>query len=706
MKLKIGSRSKVTFVTFAVTMLLCLIFVPTVAMAITEDEIYKTQYEMGWVQIPYGNGIDDDQDGTIDEDDGSEPDVVTGTNNVSESQNAIDSWHSLYTQTGVWVGGSYEELWRISSSDNVSISGTANNCYEIDVSDQAYELVPAKTISVLTYYMNIPANKLMNGASEFWFRSPLAWDTDIFFGGVSTNAGSHFLNIYDDDDTLVWASPNDNIPQRKFVRDNSTNGLTSNYYRIYYKIDMNFITNVRYRFEEYIRPLNSGDAINYVDVFMARFQDIAGDGETDMYTFWGTNYTRKLTTEASWSIVFTLGKGLMGGEKIIFGDWQNEHGGSHEQVLETQWINGSLSGVNNTGSLRMVFPLRTTRPLNMSIEFRIKSGNTTSIWDSDPACTFLTDVTGTLIYDFNITDPDPTKPNAYQFIFHFTNLWEDFNGNNASLQAVTFYMYPVSGTVITYMNASGIYEANAFSAHVEIAQESTAKTKSASKGPNIATMLFGFLTMVVGILLIATVVGAVWGIPLAFSGVMIATGVAVATGVGTIALGAYITFKGYQGYTLKQVFQGIADGVVRFANDVINGIRFIAGAIWDGLMWVVTKILELGQAMLYWGGVILDALAQIVYFLAFVLVIYMWNWFLVLMKHISRGDIEQAFAQLKKPIVKYAKKTLRYSRAYTATEAHLRKRAKTPYGSQVQAQEERTQGNKLLRQAVVKQFED
>jgi hypothetical protein len=702
MKLRIGSRLKVTFVTFAVTMLLCLVFVPTVAMAVTQDEIYNTQYEMGWVQIPYGNGIDDDADGTIDEADGSEPDVVTGTNNVSESQNTIGTWYPDYLRDGVWVGGSYEELWRISASDNVSVSGTANNCYEIDVTDQEYELVVAKTISVLTYYVNIPANKLMNGASEFWFRSPLAWDNDIFHGDV--DHPHHYLNIYDDDDVLVWASPNDYIPGDKVVRDNSTNGLASNYYRIYYKINMNFRTDVRYRFEEYVRPMNSGDAINHVDVFMARLQDIAGDSETDMYAFWGTGYTRKLTTEASWSAIFTLGKGLMGGEKIIFGDWENTHLGSHYQELWTQWINGSASGVNNTGSLRIVFPLRTTRPLNITIEFRIRCGTTTYAWGSDPACTDVTDVTGTLIYDFNITDPDPTKPNAYQFRFYFTNLWEDYNGNNASLQAMTFYIYP--GGIISYRNASGTFEVNAFSAHVEIAQESTAKTKSKSAGPNIATMLLGIAIIIVGVLLITTVIGAVWGVPLAFSGLTIATAVAVAGGVGTVAVGAYFTLKGYQGYTIQQVFKGIADEAVRIVNDIVAGVQHLAGAIWDGLMWVVTKILELGQAMLYWGGVILDALAQIVYFLAFVLVIYMWNWFLVLMKHISRGDIEQAFAQLKKPIVKYAKKILRYSRAYTATEAHLRKRAKTPYGSQVQAQEERTQGNKLLRQAVVKQFED
>jgi hypothetical protein len=150
-----------------------------------------------------------------------------------------------------------------------------------------------------------------------------------------------------------------------------------------------------------------------------------------------------------------------------------------------------------------------------------------------------------------------------------------------------------------------------------------------------------------------------------------------------VALGAYITVQGAMGMSLQQVFQGIADGTVRLINGIVTGIQLIGGAIWAGVMWTVTKILELGQAILYWGGVALDALAQIIYFVAFIIIIYCWNWFLVLMKHIARGEIETAFASVKRPMKKLVKKTLRYSRAYQTTEGFLRKRAKRPYGWQV-----------------------
>jgi hypothetical protein len=666
-------------------------YVVDTVLGITEDEIYDTQYEMDWVQIPYGNGIDDDADGTIDETDGSEPDVITGSLNATTANNTIaDSWYDDYKMDGVMVGGAYEELWSIESSENISIS-PVQDCYEADVSGAdagTYDVIH-DVICVVSFYVNIPPSKLMNGASEFWYRSPLNWDEGIYKSYGGGTEPQWYLNIYNEDNELVYASnqPDNTIPSnRKTVDD-------SGYTRIYEKVNMNFRTNERYRFEEYVET-DADAPINDVELFFGRFQDIAGDEEVNTYVFYGTSYARKVTTECSWSAIFTIGKGLQGGEKIIFGSMDPGN-----FTITTQWINGS-SSIDDSDGARVIFPLRTTRPLNITVKYRVNSGGLLGGWQTTTEP--IVNLTGTLIYDFNVTDTNASAPNLYQFQFIITNLDENYSSDGvdndgdtlideADEQAMTFYIYPVTGNFIYIENTTGIIEANHFVTHVELAMESEDPVGAeAGTGPDLLTMLIGFLIIVIGVILIISVIGASIGVPLLFSGVAIGTASTImsAVGIGAIALGSALVIAGAGGVSLNQIWNGLADGTIRIINGIISGIEYIAGAIWNGILFTVTKIIELGQAIGYWAGVILDALAQIVYFLAFIIIIYMWNWFLVLMKHIARGDIEQAFAKIKKPIVKYGKKTLRYSRGYTATEGFLRNRAKKPYGWQAKQMRE------------------
>jgi hypothetical protein len=646
MEIKIGGkRSRRTFAVFAVIMLLCLIFVPSIiAAAETMEDVYDIDYEMGWVQIPYGNGIDDDNDGTIDEDDGSEPDVVTGTGDYTTGNNTvIESWYNDYLPYGVIVGGSYEELWRVTCSENVSIN-PIQTCYAFSVETNSYENI-TNTINAVTYYMNIPASKLMNGASEFWYRSPLLWDDTVYKEDAS--GPYHYVNIYDEDNNLVYATPVDNgdIPDPTNVVDDS------GYERLYYKINMNFQTDNTYRIEEYVKTI-ADNPINSVDIFMARFQDIADDGELFTYTFWGNANARKVATECSWSMVFTLGKGLQGGEKIIFG--------GQNYSIETQEFPGDDT-IDNTGSLQIIFPLRTTRPLNITVSYRIYSGGDDSGWLQDPSTHDIVDACGTLIYAFNVTDPNATAPNTYRIRFNITNLDEDYNGENCSNQAMTFYMFPNYGDAIVITNGTNISEVNFFACHIEVANEKVA-TQTATKGSDIWTMLVGFAVIIVGIILVATVIGAGIGVPILFGGITIASGTALAIGAGAVALGSALYIAGIMGYSLRQIYDGIASGAVRLLNAVVKGIQVIGGAIWNGLIYTIAKIVELGSAMLHYGAMILNIVWEIFAFLAFILVLYCWNWFLVLMKYIAKGDIESAFAAVKKPIQKYGKKAIKYTR--------------------------------------------
>ena len=670
---RLSRRSRIYFTAIVLVLMVGLMVSPAV-WAYTTDEIYDVEYEMGWSQILYGNGIDDDHDGEIDEFDGSEPDVQYGTKTVTTGNNTIfDSWYDDYIYKGVVVAGSYEELWRVSCSENVSITPT-QTCYYFSRTTGEYE-TKTNVINAVAFYINIPASKLMNGASEFWYRSPLRWDDTVYDEwagpGIPFTIPEHYINIYDDNDNLVYATPfsltgNLSIPGPSVVLDDS------GYERLYYKINMNFRTDVTYRVEEYVKTIGN-NPINTVDLFMARFQDIADDGETNTYNFYNTSHARKVSTECSWSAIFTLGKGLQGGEKIIFG--------GDDYVLETQIIPGDDS-INSVGSAMIIFPLRTTRPLNITISFKVYSGSSSTGWQFDYGNENVTNICGTLIYAFNVTDPNATEPNLYKFRLNFTNLDEDYNGADTSEQAMTFYMFPVYGNAIMITNSSsGKVEVNHFASHIEISNEKAPAATSKPKSPDFWLGLVGFAVIIIGIILVASVIGAAIGVPLLLAGGVIGTGTALAgvAGAASVLLGTTLMWAGASGYTLETLWEGIAAGAVRIINTVSKGIQVINSAQWDALLWVISQLIALGNALMFYGAAVINIIWEVMWFAAFIYILYCWNWFLVLMKHISRGDIESAFAHAKKPVKKYGKKVLKYSRLYTATQGFLKKRAKTPY---------------------------
>jgi len=665
MKINIGKRSKWAFVMTVVLLFLSLSITPT-AMALTAND--DITYDAGWVRIPYGNGIDDDLDGVIDDED--EPDVRYGDHNVNISDNTVyDTWYDDYIKKGVVVGGSWEELWRVTCSDNVSIP-QSQTCYQIDTIGVPQYETESNVVNLVTFYINIPPSKVMNGASEFYYRSPLKWD-DTVYDETGDAEPEHWLNIYDEDNNIVWASDRNhhNLPL------GPTGYWTaildgSGYERIYYKINMNFKSEMKYRFEEYVKLQNPGDSITTVDVFMARFQDIGADEEKDTYNFWGTAHPRKIGTECGWSAIFTIGKGLAGGEKIIFG---NEDNG--DMSICPQPVYGSPTGMNNTASIRIVFPLRTTKPLNISVYYYIESGgsHSTNSWMYDGDSPSAKGVTGTLIFDLNITDPNHTAPNIYYFKFVITNLDEGYDGAPATMQAMTFYMYPSSNStndITTITNDSGVCEINAFSSHVEVALEKAAVGGGGGKGPNLLTCLFGIAFFIAGFILVATGIGAIIGIPFIFGAITVSTATAVAivgTGVAAAAIGSYFTYHGLSGHSIGETLNAMANDALRVLDTALDAWCDVISKVMDALMFVYELLVNVMGTIMNYLALIAEIIWNVMWFVAFVVVVYCWNWILVLFKLIAKGDIEQVFAKMKKPIVKYGKKTIKYSGKYTKT---------------------------------------
>jgi len=151
--------------------------------------------------------------------------------------------------------------------------------------------------------MKLTPKDVMNGAQEIWYRSPLVWnDTDNTYE-------KHYLNVYNSDNELVYASQEEGYEslEPKFAYDGTEiDGVGGQ--RVYYKMNFNFRTEERYRFEEYV-TVEDDNPINSVKLYMARGQDVGLDGLTDTYVFKGTDHSRRIPIESSWSAVFTVGIG-------------------------------------------------------------------------------------------------------------------------------------------------------------------------------------------------------------------------------------------------------------------------------------------------------------------------------------------------------------------------------------------------------------
>ena len=480
---------RIIFCAIVLVMLSTAIMYPVIAEELTESDA-----EIVYYNIPWGNGIDDDNDGIVDDYD--EPDVENGTRDFNASNTVIDTWYHNFIypselEDGVKVSAYIDEIFELSSNDNISISPT-QQCYQVNLSYiysnfSSYQIVN-NVLNVVTFYVNMSSGDIMNGAQEIWYRSPLVWNDN------DNQYTAHYLNIYDNNNNLVYASPEYEYsePKPKFVSDNSSlDGVGGT--RVYYKLNMNFRSGVRYRFEEYVKIQNN-DPINTVKLYMARSQDIANDGETNTFIFKGTPYARRIPIEASWSAIFVIGIGRAGTEKLV--ESSSDYDLVHQPTIYTQKIYGD-SSVLNTGSVTLIFPIRTTMPLNISISFRVWSGSNFQNWVSpaDPNVGVLRNVTGTIIVSLNITDPNASAPNVYQFAFTILNF--DVDG-----EAMTYTMYPEVGSLhmIGYGAPYENYTVNHFAVHIELVNEKSASASGTTNfTPDNTELLLGIGEMILGL---------------------------------------------------------------------------------------------------------------------------------------------------------------------------------------------------------------
>jgi hypothetical protein len=286
-----------------------------------------------------------------------------------------------------------------------------------------------------------------------------------------------------------------------------------------------------------------------------------------------------------------------------------------------------MAGLDDVGSVTIIFPLRTTTPLNISISYRVWSGEDYQAWVSPDNVSVATidNITGTLIATFNIIDPNIAEDNYYQFGFTILNF-------NVSNEAMTYTMYPNIGS--THMIGYGLenYTISHFSVHIEIAESADTLVEDTETSMRWDLLLIGILMMIVGIILTATVIGATVGLPLTVAG--------IAIGSAFFAYGFHLTYAGLTGDTT--FVDALHAGTARVYNWALNGIEWLGGELLKALVWVYETLLWLGDVLMQYGAIIMAAIYQVIWLIAFLVVIWIWSRFLNIMKYVTLGEPEKA----------------------------------------------------------------
>lgn len=645
---------------FVFFVLLNLIGSQIVVGVIATDDDYGTTYAITYYQLPYGNGIDDNGDGVVD--DINETDVVYGERNVTQSDRVINTWSENFSfpsprEYGIEIGGSFERLYEVSvnAKDPASSISPIYDCYYVDENDSSFNYsIKDNVINMVSFYMQLSSEGLMNGASEIWYRSSIVWNEQIF--------KEYYLNIYETNysgpDKLIYATTDSTIdtpPHPYVIHDGS------GYDRIYQKLNINFKTNTQYIFMEYIKTIDDVPLNNF-QMFFLDFQDLGKDNETATYVFWDSSHSNKILRECSWSMVPVIGIG-MGGIEIPI--WSNTSFNTtyYPEILSSKLIGGNSE--LNVGSANFTIPLRCTQLTNFTIFVKTWSGNDVSNWTSGVNGS----TTGTIIIQLPVDDPNATEPNIYQLCIRFTNL-------NTSDNAVLFKVYPSAGSISAINYNSSYVDVYHFASHIELIAEHAASTTVDDSSTDLHLIIgIGLIIAGVVILILTWWTGVGFGVGVSSiatgSTTITLTGIGFAAGVLMITAGSYTIIQ-----TL--INAGLAEGILRGMLSFIEGVAALLNSIWDLILQVIEAIQWFIEAMLTWGGDILWAIAEVIYFVAFLLVMIMWNIFLSTMRYIATGDIEGAWASLKKPFLKsyrWVRKRPVYKIARTAATTAITKGA-------------------------------
>lgn len=642
-------RQKPLRITFIGILLFLLMSITCIIPVVYADVVEETRITT--VHIAYGNGIDDNHDGVID--DMNESDVQYGDVDIDTDESTFDDWPTVISNQvdGIWYNQTIEQgvkMGAVFESEgiilpmNTSISpgydckatkqmlpipGDTSSWDNTSYADGT-DISTRKLLPLVKYYITLSPGDVMNGVQELWHRSPIKWDKDIFHQTTQTDDEGqviiypeHFINIYKVTNLL---DPVNNTQELVFSNslNDKTHVVIDN--RIYTHVNAYLASNVTYAVYEYVGMKNNDPLTNFT-MYFAPYQDICNDDITTTIVFPNTTQEQSLadkygtTIEPSYGIQCIIGIGRVGSEKLVMME-ENQ-----DTIIYTQNIPGT-EDEDDINGLRVVIPMRTTRPLEINMTLWVESGETIITEYAE----LIENITGTIIYNFSFSDPNITEPNNYKLRIYINQTSDPlYDGTHYC----TYLMVPniehshwiqkilegPAGNATTNSFPCG------FGVHVEITEYEVAP--GAEEDHSI-----WWLDWLVGMSLI--------GIGMFIDIFLMPTSIIVFIAYGE-SIGMYFITEGLtylDSDELTAFWESVLDGAARFRRILIDGLTWVGERLWDIVLTVVETAIWLGEQIAYYGALVLEAIATIIYFAVFIFSCIMFAYFFRILWAIGNLD--------------------------------------------------------------------
>ncbi|MHB8586649.1 MAG: hypothetical protein ACYDDF_12550 [Thermoplasmatota archaeon] len=481
------------------------------------------------------------------------------------------------TEPGVTLAGFHELLLRGTSFENGTAQPDPHSAARYTAPGLGRAPSPNShgPIPALSYTLRLPAEVVMNGASSWYYRSPIAWDE---------NFTRHFLDITDPTGRLVVARMFDtpDAEPGAFADNVAESRVVAN--RLYYRVDAVLHSDVNYTVTEYVET--QGDiGINHLDVWTAEGQDIDGNGVTSYRVFPGTPEERIVDYgDPSFLFRFVYGTGVGGHVNLVRSSPQYQ-----TLLLEANDVytrtEEPVSGIAN--ELRIVMPLRTTRPLNGTLTVVNNADNATCSAN-------FTNATATLLLLCPISNPalwpahvGPARLSVYLDIVNFTSApspggcpqgvadtygtctilsWPETEKDPAAPDTGTYSLDFYNGSTLARR------EVHESSPWIEVYEIHADQPSAANEGSSSLSALDGAALIATGLILLATAIVAPY--------VVVSLTLAAAAGA-TGGAGLYLFTQGIAGHDGRLTLAAAWSSIQRQVGDIaaITAVLPCAGAL-------------------------------------------------------------------------------------------------------------------------------
>jgi hypothetical protein len=335
--------------------------------------------------------------------------------------------------SGVSIQASWETEVNVLASNNGSLAPTTSASSKPYVLDANANLVAytRPVVFALQWQARINSTILMNGASNYYVRSPLIWMNGTFTG--------HILNILDASGRVVAAHAY--LPFDHDIHPLNDSLLQDR--RLVYHVWGAFHSGETYTFNEYVTTSGSPPLpLPGILLAVAPHQDIDGNADGNLRIFPGSsieNYLPRL--EPAYSFRFIYGTGVGGSMNLV----TPQVGSTDFEMVSSKTLGSG--GQSNTNAVDILLPLRTSEPIFgvLYVDLYDKQD------DANPTRSSFVPVTGTgSIHEFVSFSvpglPDPTLsngPHYYRVTLHLFNWTSSQDCGLSECQGIAYPMLPV-----------------------------------------------------------------------------------------------------------------------------------------------------------------------------------------------------------------------------------------------------------------------